>query len=250
MEFLEGQPVTCDMRLLQNCEISWENATCDMWHATCDMWHATCDMWHATCEFLSQKNSAHWKFSPYKFGQYREKDRWSRRGRRFDHRSMYSCKRSEDQSNEVKGHKVEAKGQMSKGQMSNLLDEMMWNDYDRFPDLSYFCLLYPSYCIKTGIKQGFPVISSQFFILTIWPLWPLTLTLWPLTSWPWSCDLSLEFKLLWFYEFCVLPLGDWWSGVLPDLGRCDWNLPHKKLRVEISTSLGDLEHFVHFQDNF
>ena len=54
------------------------HATRDMWHATCDMWHATCDMWHATCEFLFQKNSAHWKFSPYKFGPYREKDRWSR----------------------------------------------------------------------------------------------------------------------------------------------------------------------------
>ena len=136
---------TCDMRLLLNCEITWVNATCDMWHATCDMWHAT-------CEFLSQKNSAHCIFSPYKFGPY----------------------------------------------------------------------------VKTFTGELSLLVTFELDFVTF----------------------HLSSSSCGFYEFCVLPLEDWWSEILPNLWRRDWNLPHKKLRVEISTSLGDFEQLVHFQDNF
>ena len=71
MEFLEGQPVTCEMRHATSSKLR------DKWvNATCDMWNATCDMWHATCEFLFQNNSVHCILNPYKFGPYAKTITW------------------------------------------------------------------------------------------------------------------------------------------------------------------------------
>ena len=60
--------------LLLACNL-W-NASCEMQDARCNMWNASCDMLDATCEmrvvsFCFQENSAHCKFSLYKFGPHK-----------------------------------------------------------------------------------------------------------------------------------------------------------------------------------